>query len=87
MNGEEKKILGLFHLEKFERCLHISRELSKSPINILRHAKVLFTLVTKPRAERSITLYGRGEKNQPLFGLRPMDSKRKYDSMLKTLRG
>lgn len=43
MNGEEKGGSGyLFHLEKFERCLHIGGELSNSPINIHTRAKVLF---------------------------------------------
>lgn len=87
MEGEEGDSGYLFHLENFERRLQISRELSNSPINILTQAKVLFSPVTKPRAERSITLCCRGGGNEPSFGSRTKDSKRKQDSMLKALRG
>lgn len=69
----------LFHLENSERCFQISRELSNSPINILTQAKVLFLPVTKPRAERSITLrwgggWGRGAMN-PHLGQEPRTPK------------
>lgn len=60
MNGEEKGGSGyLLHLEKFERCLHISGELSNSPINIHTRAKVLFfPLLLDPGLKGTLLLLG-----------------------------
>lgn len=58
MNGEEKGGSG-YLLENFERCLHISGELSNSPINIHTQAKVLFSpLLLDPALKGILLLLG-----------------------------